>query len=475
MSELGRFQEDINIWRRALAATSGDNLYSVYCSAAEDFGKLVNSGLDKQTAIDMLQDIAVAYHVSDDADEIEQIIAESFEKAPKPQPQQKTNGHAQQARAQPQPQQIIGPRPYVFPDPATIPPRQWLYATHYIRGFCVATVAPGGFGKSTLALNEALNMVLAGQRVWVISGEDDVSELDRRIAAHCKQHEFFPADFGDRLFLDDKLTFPFKIAKSSRNGPEFNKKRLEAFELAIKQNAIDVVILDPFVSFHLLAENDTGAMDLLIKTLADICSRTSSCIELAHHVRKPSIGQNEITVYDARGAAAIVNAVRSCRVLNQMSLAEAQLLQKPPEKRSSYFRIDSGKRNMAPPEKARWMHLVSVQIANGDFVAALEPFEFKPEEATEADEAWIVGVLSGGVDYRCDSRSPDWLGVKIAEHFDRSVNVKGDIVWINKQLKRWLTPDPPRRKKALIRKVVKMDDDSKERMFFELVESLKSA
>src|SRR5262252_3634886 len=101
MSELGRFQEDINIWRRAIAATSGDNLYSVYCSAAEDFGKLVSSGLDKHTAIDMLQDIAVAYHISDDAAEVEQTIAEAFERAPKPQPP-KTNGRAQQQQAKPQ-------------------------------------------------------------------------------------------------------------------------------------------------------------------------------------------------------------------------------------------------------------------------------------------------------------------------------------------------------------------------------------
>jgi hypothetical protein len=474
MTELGRFQADINTWRRALAATSGDNLYNVFCNAAGDFGAFVNGGLDRQTAVDMLMQMNEAYGIVDDPDEVEQLIAEAFERAPKPAqaPQPKTNGHAQQARPAQQkapPQQHVL-RPYHFPDPATLPPRQWLYATHYIRGFCVATVAPGGFGKTTLALNEALQMAEAGLRVWFISGEDDLSEIERRVGAHCKYHSRTPDMFGNRLFLDDKSTFPLKIAESSRNGPKLDLKRLEEFERCIIENAIDVVILDPFVAFHFLAENDTTAMTTLITTLANIASRRNACIELAHHVRKPATGQVELTVYDARGAAAIVNAVRSCRVLNQMSLVEAQQLQKPPEKRSQYFRVDSGKRNMAPPEKARWMHLVSVQIGNGDYVQALEPFAYEPEKTSEADEAWVVGILSGGIDYRADSRSPEWLGVKIAEHFDRSVNVKGDILWINRQLRKWLTPDPPRRKKALIRKIVKLDDNHMERMFFELTD-----
>jgi hypothetical protein len=44
---------------------------------------------------------------------------------------------------------------YVVPDPATIK-REWLHAKHYLRGIVSATVAPGGFGKTTLALHECL-------------------------------------------------------------------------------------------------------------------------------------------------------------------------------------------------------------------------------------------------------------------------------------------------------------------------------
>jgi hypothetical protein len=384
-----------------------------------------------------------------------------------------TNGHdhgeewmmGEEPQAKPSKPVVVEPTTYILPDPATIPQRQWLLGFHYMRKVVTATVAPGGFGKTTLALFEAMSMVERGYRVWYISGEDDKTEIDRRIAAHCKQHIMQPIE--DRLFVDDKMTFPFKIAKSSRNGPEFDDAKLEAFERAIIERKIDVVILDPFVSFHYLSENDTAAMDGLVKRLGEICVRCNCCIELSHHVRKPGIGQYEITVYDARGAAAIVNAVRSCRVINQMTAVEAQ--QAKIEKPASYIRIDSGKRNMAPPEKARWLHLVSIEIANGDKVQAIEPYEFRPEQATQEDDKWLKLTMTGGQIYRADSRSPEWLGHAVAKHFDRDVSKPGDVKWINGQIRIWMNP-APHRKSPLLRKVEREDKDRKTRLYFELVE-----
>ena len=43
-------------------------------------------------------------------------------------------------------------------DPATIPPRQFLYGRHYIRRAIGATIAAGGRGKTTLAVFEAVTM-----------------------------------------------------------------------------------------------------------------------------------------------------------------------------------------------------------------------------------------------------------------------------------------------------------------------------
>src|SRR5271167_3724578 len=49
--------------------------------------------------------------------------------------------------------------PFVWIDPSFIPRRQWLYGNHYVRKFISLTVAPGAYGKSTLAMREALAIV----------------------------------------------------------------------------------------------------------------------------------------------------------------------------------------------------------------------------------------------------------------------------------------------------------------------------
>jgi hypothetical protein len=79
--------------------------------------------------------------------------------------------------------------PFVWIDPAAIPRRQWLYGRHYVRKFISETIAPGAYGKSTLATTEALAIVtvrpLLGvtpnerANVWIWNGEDPMEELQR--------------------------------------------------------------------------------------------------------------------------------------------------------------------------------------------------------------------------------------------------------------------------------------------------------
>jgi hypothetical protein len=426
----GIFSEAFASWRRVLA--SGADLEArliLFEHAALDVAGYIGKGLPRPDAADSLQQIAQAFGLIEakGPDEIQGIISRAFEHRDN---EKKTNGNG----AAHGPASITA-TPYVAPDPATIPPRQWLHARHYMRGNVTATVAPGGFGKTSLAIFESLEMVKAGLRVWYISAEDDHEELDRRIAAYVQRHG---VELGDRLFVDDKLTFPLKIARMGKGGPVFDEAALAAFETTIEVNRLDVVTFDPFISFHYLPENDTAAMDALVKRAGEICARRRCCIELTHHVRKPSAGQGELTVHDARGAGAIVNAVRSCRVLNVMTAIEAEQAQIDPERRSFYLRIDSGKNNMAPPQKARWLHLVSVEIANGDSVGTIEPWEFPKVFAklSAADVEWVQSLLRERA-YRADSRSPEWLGLELASRFGRSVTSQGDIKWINAVLRTW--------------------------------------
>ena len=132
------------------------------------------------------------------------------------------------------------------------------------------------------------------------------------------------------------------------------------------------LIIDPFVSCHRMPENDNGAIEAIVKAWARIADATGCAIELVHHVRKPGGGASaEFTVDDARGASALISAVRSARVLNVMSKEEATAAGIAEGQRRAYFRVGTGKSNLTPPmEKAEWFKFVSVPLNNG---AADEP------------------------------------------------------------------------------------------------------
>ena len=285
----------------------------------------------------------------------------------------------------PAPTVIINPSPFTWRDPATIPPRQWLYARHFIRKYVSCTISAGGVGKSTLELGDALSMTtghallghrpVAPLRIWVWNGEDPLDELERRVAAICLHYRITPEEIGNRLFLDSGREKEIIVAQAERSGFKIAVPIVDALKAAIAENKIDVLIVDPFVSSHRVSENDNGAIDAVVKTWAKIADTTGCAIDLVHHVRKT--GGAEITAEDGRGASALVAAARSVRVLNVMTDDEAA--RAGVDNRRSYFRVDNGKSNLAPPpDKSDWFRIVSQPLGNGgagpeDFVGVSPP------------------------------------------------------------------------------------------------------
>jgi hypothetical protein len=121
---------------------------------------------------------------------------------------------------------IIKASPFIWRAPAAIPPRDWLYGRHYVRSFITATIAPGGLGKTSLALVEAIAMAtgrpLLGYpvrhplRVWYYGGEDPLDEIERRLAAICSHYDISPDDWRGRLFVNSGRETPIRIAEMGR-------------------------------------------------------------------------------------------------------------------------------------------------------------------------------------------------------------------------------------------------------------------
>src|SRR5690606_7351743 len=214
----------------------------------------------------------------------------------------------------------------------------FVYGTHLIRKYVSVTVSPGGLGKTSLTIAEALAMVtgrpLLGTplsralNVWLFNAEDPRDEMDRRIMAAAMHFRLSPDDVNG-LFLDTGREQDLIVAyEDKRSGLKINEPVVESVVDQIRRNRIDVMVVDPFVSTHGVSENDNGAIDKVTKLWAKIADETNCAIELVHHVRK-SEGR-DVTVEDARGAVSLLAAARSARVLNRMTDEQASEAGVPP-------------------------------------------------------------------------------------------------------------------------------------------------
>jgi hypothetical protein len=264
-----------------------------------------------------------------------------------------------------------------------------------------------------------------------------VHEIVRRIAAVCLYYKLDPKELERWLFVDSGHEMPICLAEEGRGVVRLNNEVIDAINETLEQNKIDAVILDPFVSIHKVSENNNPLIDQVVKLLGRITNRNNCSVEIVHHVRKPSAGQNEITADDTRGGGAIVNAVRSCQVLNRMSRNEAEQVRIEQDERFRYFRIDSGKQNLAPPEKAKWRRLQSIDLPNGDNVQVVEFWQF-PEvvnSVTQEEMEFIRATAQEGMYNRWNSRAKFWIGRALADHLGMDVENKADNQDINAKLK----------------------------------------
>jgi len=305
-------------------------------------------------------------------------------------------------------------------DPATLPPRQWIYGRHLIRQFVSVTVAPGGVGKSSLLIGDALAMAsgkpIMGQivpaplRVWLWNLEDPIQELKRRIAAAMQHHGLVWSDLGGRLYLDSGRDQGLCTAITGRSGtPELVAPVVDAVVAEMQRRQIDALLADPFVSTHQVSENDNNAMDLVSKSWGHVAQRTNAAIELVHHSRKQQDGA-ELTAESARGGKALTDAARTVRVLNRMTALEAD--KAGVENNRLFFRVYSDKQNLAPPlEHSTWYKLHDVALPNLDQVGVVAPWQWPDafSGVTTSDLRRVQAAIDAGT-YRADPRADLWAG-----------------------------------------------------------------
>jgi RecA-family ATPase len=291
---------------------------------------------------------------------------------------------------------LIHAIPFRAFDEAKLPPREWLYASHYQRGQVTATIGPGGAGKSSVDLVEGIAMATARNllgeqptlrcRVWIHNGDDDREEMNRRIAAVCRHYQIPMIELEGWLWVTTKTDTDIKLGAG--NGTlAVNRVAVDAIISTILQNEIDVFIAEPLVTLHGVPENNNTQMNAIVHLLSGVADSCDCAIEICHHTRKLLAGFEEYSTDDGRGASAIRDAVRGSRVLNSLSRDEAREVGIEEQQRAFYFRVDRGKANYLPPAvKATWRKFENVELLNGDQVGVVTVWEFPGSQGAPSEQ-----------------------------------------------------------------------------------------
>jgi hypothetical protein len=281
-------------------------------------------------------------------------------------------------------------RPLLLRPPSQIPPRPWLYGRDLVRGYVTALIAGGGTGKTALAIAMALSLASGREllgarvwrraRVWFFTLEDDLEELERRIAAARLHFDIDDAEINGYMFAHSGRDRPvIAIGRDQVTQQLAFPDRDRVIEQA-KHLEVGLIVVDPYIRSHQLEENSNVDMDAAASTWAVIAQQTGAAVLLVHHTRKGALAGD---IEASRGAKSLTDAARVGLLLSSMTTDEAAKLGVPEARRAQYLRLDTGKANLAPkPGGGRWLHLAGRRLQNttsdypdGDDVQVIEAWE----------------------------------------------------------------------------------------------------
>jgi RecA-family ATPase len=346
------------------------------------------------------------------------------------------------------------PTPYEMFDALTLPRREWIYGYDYIKKYISVTASAGGIGKTSAIIVEALAIatgkpllgtaVKQQENVWIINLEDPISEMQMRTIAAMQHYGLTPDDIKGRLFMDGEDTIQITLAAEGRDGLITNDDMLAAMIRVIKENKIGAVILDPFVSAHLVNENNNGSIQAVVAMLRKLARETNSSVQLVHHIRKTN--GDDATIDSVRGAGSLIGAARAARVINRITPEDAIALGVDEHEALGIFRVDDGKANLAPPsDKAVYRRMQSVEIANGEHIGVATEFKL-PDlfDGVTTKNLYNVQRTIGKAEeadnaYRANVQADNWVGKAVAEELDLDLSKPNQKAKAKAIIKQWIS------------------------------------
>jgi len=428
-------------------------------------GSYVSKGLADEEIHSITDSFTLAgYSVDDTRLEVQQAIDGAREKGwtPPPDPVQERMEQQNQSMNVPteptesfteDDTQQTWPTPYKTFNALTLPRREWVYGYDYIKKYISVTASAGGIGKTSLTIVEALAIatgkpllgvaVRQQSNVWVINLEDPRVELEMRTIAAMQHFNVTPEDIDGKLFMDGEDDIQITLAAESRDGLIQNDALLQFMSDKIKEHNIGVIILDPFVSAHLVNENNNGSVQAVVAMLRKLARDTNSSIQLVHHIRKTN--GDDATIDSVRGAGSLIGAARAARVINRITPEDAMSLGVDEHEALGIFAVDDGKANLAPPSDKRiYRRMHSVEIANGEHIGVATEFKL-PDlfDGVTSRNLYNVQREVGEAEkqndpYKADVRAGKWIGKAVAEELNLDIEKPGDKARAKAIAKQWI-------------------------------------
>jgi len=394
------------------------------------------------------------YSVDDTRREVQKAIDGARDKGWTPEPDPAAERIEQQNEQLQDDDDFKWPTPYETFDALTLPRREWVYGYDYIKKYISVTASAGGIGKTSAIIVEALAIatgksllgtaVKEQSNVWIINLEDPISEMQMRTIAAMQHYNLKPDDIRGRLFMDGEDTMQITLAAEGREGLITNDTLLKFMADKIKANKIGVVILDPFVSAHLVNENNNGSIQAVVAMLRKLARDTNSSVQLVHHIRKTN--GDDATIDSVRGAGSLIGAARAARVINRITPEDAIALGVNEHEALGIFAVDDGKANLAPPSDKRiYRRMHSVEIANGEHIGVATEFKL-PDlfDGVTTKHLYDVQRIVGKAEqddnaYRADIRAKNWIGAAVAEVLELDLDKPADKAKAKAVAKQWVS------------------------------------
>lgn len=273
-----------------------------------------------------------------------------------------------------------------------LPPRRWII-NHLALGEKVTLlIAPPGVGKSTFSLMAAISVVTGNDLLggdykvkargsaWIINNEDDMDEINRRLAAQI-MHMHLGLEgrsaLQKGLYLTSGTDRQFLIARRSEGGPLVPQDMDRVIQL-VREREITLLIVDPLAETSEADENSNEEMLAVCRMYRKIAQETRCAVIIVHHTRKLPSGASTGHVGNmdsGRGASSMTGVARLVLTLYGMDNKDAKKLGIDEAEKHRYVRLDNAKSNMSLGCPTSWFVKKSVTLPNSDSVGVMVQYE----------------------------------------------------------------------------------------------------